>query len=192
MASDGLYAYLFVTGVKASEASVSGQIANVRELIRDEGPVRFASEVVGAYKAVVALEVGSGDLAGLQDFLGGAEYGGTQFEWDGFDYALVVEGPAYTTAVNTLMYPKRPGCDVLAFVRISVEAGRAREVLGRLGDELGPTFHGAAIVFGGTDILLTLEATEFETVAQVALAELQHVSGVTATESSFADVRRYG
>jgi DNA-binding Lrp family transcriptional regulator len=192
--SDGLYAYLFIRGVKAVDATVSHAIGEVRSLIdADRGsPVLFASEAVGTYKAVVAVEVASGDLAGLQDFLGGAAYGGVAFDWDRFDYQLVIEGPVYVTALAMPKPPKRPpGCDVIAFVRISVEGGRAREVLGRLGDELGPTFHGAAIVFGGTDILLTLEASKFEKVAHVALTKLQRVSGVTATETSFADLRRY-
>jgi DNA-binding Lrp family transcriptional regulator len=190
--SDGLYAYLFVKDVKAVDASVSQVIGEVRSLIEAEGgPVRVATEVVGAYKALVAIEVAPGDLAGLQDFLGGADYGGVVFDWDRFDYELVIEGPVYVNAVGGGKPPKRPGCDVVAFVRVSVEAGRAREVLGRLGDELGPTFHGAAIMFGGTDIFLTLEASKFEKVAQAALAKLHQIPGVTATETSFADLRRY-
>ena len=190
--SDGLYAYLYVKDVKAVDATVSQVIGEVRTLIEAEGsPVRVATEVVGAYKALVAIEVAPGDLAGLQDFLGGAEYGGVAFEWDRFDYQLVIEGPVYMNAMGIPKPPKRPGCDVVAFVRISVEAGRTREVLGRLGDELGPTFHGAAIMFGGTDIFLTLEASKYEKVAQAALAKLQQISGVTATETSFADLRRY-
>ena len=191
--SDGLYVYLFVKGVKALDASVNQVISEVRSLIDPEGsgPVRVASEVVGAYKAVVAIEVAPGDLVGLHKFLRGEVYDGVSFEWDQLDYELVVEGPVYLTAMGAPRPPKRPGCDVVAFVRVSVEAGRAREVLGRLGDELGPTFHGAAIVFGGTDIFLTLEDSKFEKVAQAALAKLQLVSGVTATETSFADLRQY-
>lgn len=190
--SDGLYAYLFIKGVKAPDATVSQVIGEVRVLIQQVGsPVRVATEVVGAYKAVVAIEVAPGDLVGLHKFLRGKSYDGAAFEWDRFDYELVIEGPVYLTALGLPKPPKRPGCDVVAFVRISVEAGRAREVLGRLGDELGPVFHGAAIVFGGTDIFLTLEASKFEKVAQAALVKLQQVSGVTATETSFADLRQY-
>ena len=192
--SDGLYAYLFVTGVKALDATVSQVIGEVRVLIEAEGsPIRVATEVAGAYKALVAIEVAQGDLVGLHRFLRGEPYGegGVAFEWDRFGYELVIEGPVYVDAIGIPHPPKRPGCDVVAFVRVSVEAGRAREVLGRLGDELGPIFHGAAIVFGGTDIFLTLEASEFEEVAQAALVKVQHVSGVTATETSFADLRQY-
>jgi DNA-binding Lrp family transcriptional regulator len=182
---------MFVKGVRAPDSTVSAAVGEIRALINDESPVRFASEFVGAYKAVVAIEVAPGDLAGLQDFLAGSPYNGTTFGWEALDYEVIVEGPSYVDAVGSIRRPKRPGCDMLAFVRISVESGRAREVLGRLGDSLGPVFHGAAIVYGSTDILLTLEATSFEPLVHAILTKLQGIPGVIGTEASFADARRY-
>ena len=192
-----LYAYLFITGVK-QKATVRGVVSDLRTLIATqaeddhERPIVFAAEVAGAYRAIAVVAVAYGDLEGLHNFLAGEEYEGIQFDWDRVEYQLLIEGPSYMSALARPFPPKRPpGCDVLAFVRISAEAGRAREVLGRLGDELGDTFHGAAIVFGGADILLTLDAPDLETVAQVALANLQSIPGITGTETSFADVQRY-
>ena len=194
---DGLYATLFVRGAKQKH-TVRSVVDSLRGLMDQqaeeskERPIAFAAEVAGAYRAVVVVEVASGDLQGLHDFLAGEAYEGISFEWDRLDFELVVEGPPFIDAVGRIYAPKRPpGCDVLAFVRIHVEPGRTREVLGRLGDELGPVFHGAAIVFGGADILLTLDGPDFESVARAALASLQGIQGITGTETSFADVRRY-
>lgn len=189
--AEGLYAYLFVTGAREG-ATIAGVVGELRELSSGEGPICFASEVAGSHKAIVRLRVAAGDMAGLQDFLGGQEYANVSFDWDRLQYSLVVEGPVYVSATNIWMPPKRPfNCDLMAFIRVSVEAGRARDVLGRLGDELGPTFHGAAIVYGDTDILLTLEAETLESVGHAVLGLLQQVSGVTRTETAFADIRRY-
>ncbi len=70
------------------------------------------------------------------------------------------------------------------------EPGEALEVLGRLGDRLGPPgelFKGASVVFGSFDILLELGSDEsLAEVMDPVLERLHGVEGIRRTETSFA------
>jgi hypothetical protein len=162
-------------------------VSEFREIAGDEGPVTAVVEAAGAFKVLVHMRFDDGDGAepmdALQSFL-------LEDRWDGVEYDLVLEGPAYTGPTNELIGFKRHTSTIVAIVKVWVEHGRTREVLGRLGDELGDAFHGASIVFGDCDILLALEGDDVKTVAAAALGRLQGIDGITRTEASFTDWRR--
>jgi hypothetical protein len=187
----GLHAYVLIGEVipdpEHPERTISALLDELREQVSDEGPVTAVVEVAGAFKLLVHLripdDVDPSPLFALQDVL-------AEPLWNGVDYDLVLEGPAYTGALNELIGFKKHSCDVVAVVKVWVERGRTREVLGRLGDELGDRFHGASIVYGGFDILLALEGKTVKEVAGAALSGLQRIEGITRTETSFTDWRR--
>jgi len=184
----GLHAYAFIEQVVADEVhpgrNLAGLIAELQEMAEPHGPgpVTSVVEVAGGFQALVHLRFEEDDLSGLQDFL-------ASDVWNGVHLEVVVEGPTYTGPLNQLMGTKKHLCDLVALVKVWVEAGRAREVLGRLGDELGDRFHGASIVYGSFDIFLALEGPDMQSVAAAALA-LQNVQAISKTETSFADWRR--
>jgi hypothetical protein len=140
-------------------------------------------ELAGAFKLLVHLRFEEGDVNSLQDFL-------AKGLWNGVKYELAFEGPVYVGPTQQLIGLKKHACDIVAFVRVWVAKGRSREVLGRLGDELGERFHGASIVYGGCDILLALEGPTYKDVATAALTKLQSIEGIVRTETSFTDYRR--
>jgi hypothetical protein len=86
---------------------------------------------------------------------------------------------------------KKRDCDVLAFVRVWTEPGQAKDVLGRLETDLShgaqDVLHGASLLYGSADLLVTFDHSNFETVAAAA-QELNEMSGVKRTETAFADV----
>ncbi len=188
----GLHAYVLVKHVSAEarhpERNVAAFVDEFRSDARPEGPVTAVVEAAGGFKVLVHLRLDDADDAApmddLQSFL-------AQERWDGVEYDLVLEGPAYTGPTNELIGMKRHSSTIVAIVKVWVERGRAREVLGRLGDELGDRFHGASIVFGDCDILLALEGDNVKAVAAAALGGLQRIDGITKTETSFTDWRRF-
>ncbi len=184
-AYSGLHAYLLIDSVDPShpDGSASGLVQRLQEEMNDEGPVTSAVEVAGIFQALVHLRFGEADLNSLQTYLAGDI-------WNGVHHELVFEGPTYTGPMNQLIGFKIHRCDIVAIVKVWVEAGRTREVLGRLGDEIGSAFHGASIVYGSFDILLALEGEEIKIPAGVVLGKLQHIPGIARTETSFTDWRR--
>lgn len=189
----GMHAYVMVRHVAAEakhpERNTAGFVEEFRGIANDEGPVTAVIEAAGAFKVLVHLRFddgGDGDpMDALQSFL-------VEDRWDGVEYDLVLEGPAYTGPTNELIGFKRHTSTIVAIIKVWVEHGRAREVLGRLGDELGNAFHGASIVFGDCDILLALEGEDVKSVAGAALGRLQKLDGIARTETSFTDWRRTG
>ncbi len=188
----GLHAYVLVRHVSAEskhpKRNTAGFVTEFRGIVGDEGPVTSVVETAGAFKVLVHLRFDDSDDAGpmdaLQSFL-------SEDRWDGVEYDVLLEGPAYTGPTNELIGFKRHTSKIVAIVKVWVEHGRAREVLGRLGDELGQAFHGASIVFGDCDILLALEGSDVKTVAAAALGRLQRIDGIAKTETSFTDWRRF-
>ena len=188
----GLHVYVLVTDV-IPEPTHAGRnleafINELRGMAQDQGPVTSVVEIAGTFKVLVHLRFDDesdplGPLSELQTFLAGDL-------WNGVAYELVLEGPAFTGPLNELIGFKKHSCDIVAVVKVWVEHGRSREVLGRLGDELGDRFHGASIVFGGFDILLALEGANVKEVAAAALGALQRIDGIKKTETSFTDWRR--
>jgi DNA-binding Lrp family transcriptional regulator len=189
-AYSGLHAYVLVRHVSAEakhpDRNTRGFVEEFRDGAGPEGPVTSVVEAAGAFKVLVHLRFGDGDgpMDALQSFL-------LEDRWDGVEYDVVLEGPSYTGALNELIGFKRHTSTIVAIVKVWVEHGRAREVLGRLGDELGGAFHGASIVFGDCDILLALEGDDVKSVAAAALGRLQRIDGITRTETSFTDWRRF-
>lgn len=188
----GLHAYVLVRHVMAEskhpERNTRVFVEEFRDTARPEGPVTSVIEAAGAFKVLVHLRFDDGAKNGpmgeLQSFL-------AEDRWDGVDYDVVLEGPAYTGPLNELIGFKRHTSTIVAIVKVWVEHGRVREVLGRLGDELGDAFHGASIVFGDCDILLALEGDDVKSVAASALGRLQRIDGIARTETSFTDWRRF-
>jgi hypothetical protein len=183
----GLHAYVLVHDVTATTAdpgrNASGFIQQLQGMAQDQGPVTAAVELAGTFKGLVHLRFDDGDVNGVQDYLATAL-------WNGVTHELAYEGPVYMGPTQELIGLKRHLCDIVAIVRVWVEKGRTREVLGRLGDELGDRFHGASIVYGGCDILLALEGPTFKEVASAAFTKLQQIEGIVRTETSFTDYRR--
>jgi hypothetical protein len=200
-AYSGLHAFAFITSA-GGDRTVPELVASLREMMESAPPkVLIATEVAGPYRAFAHLR--GEDLDDLQDFL-------ASDVWDGVEFRLATEGPFYETAAGQLMGASRthtpppvsPYIEVVAFVRVWVNAGDARPVLGRLGDGLGPAFKGASIVFGDFDILLVMKGrtdgdepeelgSSFATVAQAAVDVVQQVDGITRTETAYADLGRY-
>lgn len=188
----GLHAYVLVYHVSAEarhpDRNVAAFVEELRGEAGPEGPVTSVVEAAGAFKILVHLRFDDADEAApideLQSFLANEQ-------WDGVEYELVLEGPTYTGPLNELIGMKRHSSTIVALVKVWVERGRTREVLGRLGDELGDRFHGASIVFGSCDILLALEGPDVKSVAAATLGGLQRIEGITKTETSFTDWRRY-
>ncbi|HEX6579747.1 MAG TPA: hypothetical protein VF195_02610 [Actinomycetota bacterium] len=187
----GLHAYVLIRHVVAEskhpERNTRALVDEFREAINVEGPITAVVEAAGAFKVLVHLRFddseGHEPVDELQEFL-------LEDRWDGVEYDLVLEGPAYTGPTNELIGFKRHTSTIVAIIKVWVEHGRAREVLGRLGDELGNAFHGASIVFGDCDILLALEGDDVKSVAGAALGRLQKLDGIARTETSFTDWRR--
>jgi hypothetical protein len=192
-AYSGLHAYVMVHQVneesKHPERNTRVLVDEFREVISVEGPITAVVEAAGAFKVIVHLRFDDGGesapMDALQEFL-------LEDRWDGVEYDLVLEGPVYTGPTNELIGFKRHTSSIVAIVKVWVEHGRAREVLGRLGDELGDAFHGASIVYGDCDILLALEGPDVKSVAGAALGGLQKIDGIARTETSFTDWRRTG
>ena len=183
----GLHVYALIHDVSPTEAhpkrNASQFVRQLQDRAEAAGPVTAAVEIAGAFQGLVHLRFEEGNVNALQDFFA------TDL-WQGVRYELFYEGPVYMGPAQELIGLKRHICDIVALVRVWVEKGRAREVLGRLGDELGERFHGASIVYGSCDILLALEGPEFKDVALAALAGLQKIDGIVRTETSFTDWRR--
>jgi hypothetical protein len=189
----GLHAYVLIRHVVAEskhpERNTRMLVNEFRDAISQEGPITAVVESAGAFKVLVHLRFddspGGEPMDALQEFL-------LDDRWDGVEYDLALEGPAYTGPTNELIGFKRHTSTIVAIVKVWVDHGRTREVLGRLGDELGDAFHGASIVFGDCDILLALEGPDVKSVAGVALGRLQKIEGIARTETSFTDWRRTG
>jgi hypothetical protein len=183
----GLHVYALIQDVSPTAAqpkrNASDFIRHLQDQAEAAGPITAAVEIAGALQGLVHLRFGEGDVNALQDFLG-------TDVWQGVRYELFYEGPVYMGPSQELIGLKRHICDIVALVRVWVEKGRIREVLGRLGDELGDRFHGASIVYGSCDILLALEGHTFKDVAYAALVGLQKIDGIVRTETSFTDWRR--
>jgi hypothetical protein len=125
----GLHAYALVHDVTATTQdpgrNASGFIQQLQATAQAEGPVTAAVELAGTFKGLVHLRFGDdGDVNAVQDHLA------TPL-WDGVTYELAYEGPVYMGPTQELIGLKRHVCDIVAFVRVWVEKGRTREVLGR-------------------------------------------------------------
>jgi DNA-binding Lrp family transcriptional regulator len=179
----GLHAFVFIDHVEPG--------TTVREVVDrlrafgppPAGPVIFASEFVGHYSAFAHVRVEENDLAGLQDLIAGG------LRQRGVHCSYHTEAKVYADAAGK-KGTKRFTQEVIALSRIRVQPGRLDDVLQALGKL--PTFKGASVLFGNTDILLQLGGDSYGDVAEIALNALQQVPGIAKTETAFADARRYG
>lgn len=182
----GLHAFVFIDSVDPG--------ANIREVIDalrafgppPEGPVMFASEMVGSYLGFA--HVRTEGLAELQDLIAGPL-------WErGAHCSHCVEAGVATIGPR-MQGAKRNTPEVIALVRVRTAAGALGSVLETVADEEGPlraTFKGASVMFGDFDILLQLGGDSFEAVAADAYGPLQTIEGIVATDTAFTDARRYG
>jgi hypothetical protein len=182
----GLHAVIFLGG--SSAAKIADLVRRSQEREADDERFRFATEVVGGvHRGIVHVALADGnDLAGLQELL-------PELSRDE-DVAteVAILGPPYINSSGEMDPAKPRHCEVLAFVRIWVERGQAQTVLDALQGAVGDVFDGASIVYGAFDILLVLDGSDLASVAGPALEGVPTVSGIVRTETSFADVRRYG
>lgn len=183
----GLHAFVFIDHVDPG--------TNIREVVDalrafgppPDGPVMFASEMVGSSIGFAHLRVGDGDLAGLQDLIAGEL-------WDRgvhCQYCLEVDYAKDGARVKAV---KRATPEVIAIVRVRTVRGRLARVLDDLISEDGPvasTFKGASVVTGHADILVQLGDDELQPVIEAVYGPLQTIEGITNTDSSFTDARRY-
>ncbi len=165
---------------------VSETVRALQEASTDDGPIIFATETVGPFKGLAHVRVEEGRLDTLQDEMVRLE----QEFGLGCQYATL--GPAHRTAAGVPRPAKPKKCEVMAFVRIWVRPGRAMDVLSAVGPASGAAFDGASIVFGGFDVLLTLDASSYDALTHAILQGLHDVDGIARTETLFADLRRYG
>ena len=182
----GLHAIVFLGG--SSAAKIANLVQGLQEKEADDERFRFATELVGGvHHGVVHVGLADeNDLAGLQELLPEVSHD------EDVATEIAILGPPYVDASGHTLAAKIRHCEVLAFVRIWVERGQAWEVLNALQDATGDVFDGASIVYGAFDILLVLDGSDFGSVAGPALEAVPTVPGIVRTETSFADVRRYG
>ncbi|MDH4112538.1 MAG: hypothetical protein OEV60_07650 [Actinomycetota bacterium] len=196
----GIHAFVFINEVHPALDVDSGRLKDPGDdstTIRDvidalrafgpppDGPVIFASELVGSAKGFAHLRAES--LTELQDFIGGH---------------LSRRGVAsnYGTEADTAkkgikkVGAKRDTPEVIGLIRLRTQKGKLQEVLQALADDDGPlrdTFKGASVVFGDYDILLQLGGDTFEEVAAAAYGPLQQIPGIASSNTAFTDARRY-
>jgi hypothetical protein len=182
----GLHAIVFLGGPSA--AKIADLVRRLQERETEDERFRFASELVGGvHQGLVHVALADeNDLAGLQDLV--LEL------WDDEDIRteVAILGPPYVAPSGQTLAAKIRHCEVLAITRIWVERGQAGAVLDALQGAVGDVFDGASIVYGTFDILLVLDGSDYGSVAGPALEAVPTVSGIIRTETSFADVRRYG
>lgn len=182
----GLHAIVFLGG--SSAAKIADLVGRLQEREADDERFRFATELVGGvHQGLVHVALADeNDLAGLQELL--PELWGDE----GIRTEVAILGPPYVAPSGQTLAAKIRHCEVLAITRIWVERGQARPVLDALQGAVGDVFDGASIVYGTFDILLVLDGSGYGSVAGPALEAVPTVSGIIRTETSFADVRRYG
>ena len=182
----GLIAGIFLEGQSPA------RIAKVVEHFHHDEPgderLRFATQTAGglqgAYLAVGLTD--PNDLAGLQDLLNELT------EDQDVTMEVNILGPPYIDPEGNVLPAKPKHCEVLAFVRIWVERGEAENVLNALQGAVGDVFEGASIIYGAFDVLLVLDGPDFASVSGPVLEAVPTISGIVRTETTFADVRRYG
>ncbi|HET9672325.1 MAG TPA: hypothetical protein VFQ40_05695 [Actinomycetota bacterium] len=182
----GLHAIVFLGG--SSAPKVAQLVRDLQEREGEDERFRFATEIVGGvHRGLVHVAVADQhDLAGLQELI-------LELSDDvGLDTDVAVLGPPYVAPSGQTLAAKIRHCEVLAITRIWVERGHAGEVLNGLQGAVGDVFDGASIVYGSFDILLVLDGPDYGSVAGPALEAVPTVPGIVRTETSFADVRRYG
>ena len=182
----GLHAAIFLGG--QSPARSARLVAKLQQLEKTDKRLRFATETVGGLqRAYLHVRLPDpNDVAGLQDLL-------VELTRDE-DVTMEVDilGPPYVDPDGEVWPAKPKHCEVLAFVRIVVERGKAEDVLNGLQDAVGDVFDGASIIYGAFDVLLVLDGSTYASVAGPALEGVPTVDGIVRTETTFADVRRYG
>jgi hypothetical protein len=183
----GLHAFVFI-----DEVDPGTNIRTVIDALRafgppPEGPVMFASEMVGSYLGFAHIRVDDDDLAGLQDLIAGEL-------WDRGAHCKHCVEVDYAQDGPTFKAVKRATPEVIAIVRARVARGRLSDVLDELIDEEGPvaaTFKGASVVTGDADLLIQLGADDLQTVVGDVYGPLQTIDWITHTDSAFTDARRY-
>ncbi len=167
-----IFSYVFIHSAKPGKSvrSLVGQLA-------EQPHVLFATDVVGAYEGFAVLK--TPDLATLHAFLADPV-------WED-QKTVALEGQT-----SRFGPAKRDTCEILALVRIKAQYGKAKSVLAALAKIRGDDkrFHGASMIFGEFDILLTLDAGSVEDLKSLVLTKLQDIPGVVRTETSFADCRK--
>jgi len=158
---EGVHAFLFIREVDPGD-SIRAIVARLNErglVNKDEGPVFFASDFVGAFKGFV--HAGADDLTALLNLLAGAL-------WDaGVHCEPTLEGTVSGTDVALPLGPKRQSPPYCALVRIDLRRDPSVDplvVLSRLRDV--SLFQGASVVFGDFDILLELGAEDYDSLTE--------------------------
>jgi DNA-binding Lrp family transcriptional regulator len=190
LATSGLHTFVFVDHVPdptqlgpalaSLDAAIPSNDDELAERLESDGAVVLsASEFIGPFKAFIHLWAKAGDLTGTERFIANVLWpAGIGCETD-------VMGSSYQGPGGQIYLLKIKHCDVVAIVRIWVEKGRAHDVVNSLSKLAG--FQGAATIFGGFDVLLVLEGEDLASVARVAIDDLQEISGIVRTETSFSD-----
>lgn len=182
----GLHAFVFIDSVDPG--------TNIRDVIDalrvfgppPDGPVVFASEMVGGYLGFAHVRTDT--LAELQDLIAGELWS------RGARCAHCLEAGVAHVAGRPAG-AKRSTPEVIALVRVRTTPGALEAVLATMADEGGPlreTFKGASVTFGDFDVLLQLGADSFEAVARDVYGPLQEIDGIVSTDTAFTDARRYG
>jgi DNA-binding Lrp family transcriptional regulator len=191
LAASGAHAFVFVDHVPDPtqlgpvmaelDATIPGNEDELNEQLGTNGAVVLsASEFIGPFKAFIHLWASEGDLTGIEKYIA------TQLWPRGIGCETNLQGSAHKGADGQVYLLKIKHCDVVAVVRIWLEKGADPEKVMGLLEDL-PGFQGAATILGGFDVLLVLEAEDLQTVADVALGELQHIPGVARTETELSD-----
>ena len=181
----GLHAFGFLKGAEAGAEEI---VARLRDLGEPPGgPVIWAGAFVGDFDGMVHVRVEQGELGTLQELIGGT------FRDAGFRGRWAIEARVAKTTQEdgvTALYVgvKRGTQEIIAISRLKVRPDSLDSVLERL--TAIPAFRGASLVFGETDVLLQLGASEFDEVARAVERDVQGVEGILASATAFCDGRR--
>jgi DNA-binding Lrp family transcriptional regulator len=179
----GVHAFLFVRDVAEAETPRE-LVSRLRELgAPPEGPVIFASDMVGDYVAFAHVRTES--VGELQELISGELWS------RGARGRFSIEGAVYKDQQTGFhIGAKRSTPEVIGLVSIVVERGRVDEVLQALGSV--PAFKGASAISGAFDILLQLGGDDLDDVIGPAMDALQRIDGIVHTSSAFTDASASG
>jgi len=192
-ATTGVHSFWFIDGTDDNRSLDDVIRTDLLHLIPNAGDtdafteplVLSAATFAGTYAAFAHLWAPPNELAALQHYkdvtLAGSRLRGR----------MTLQAKSYQSTKQSaqIFALKLKKCNVVALVKIWGARDSLEAVMERASHV--PGFRGAAIVFGDFDVLVELDADDYDTAVATALVDLAGVAGVERTETAFADYRRY-
>jgi hypothetical protein len=183
----GLHAFLFVDHVAPKAGTVRDVMMKIwKKPSFENGQVLFAHDFVGPFLGFAHLRAEDDDLESMERLV-------AELQDEGARCTLATEVGVYQNGPQA-KGTKRSGCEIVGLVKIWTNVS-PREVVQSLGDDelgenvLGGRFRGASLVLGDFDVLLEVQDSTFEPLAQTVLEIVRGWAGVERIEAGFADLR---